>query len=124
MIGAKGFFTVVFFLLAGTGSLTAGPVARIWPKKKKFVPDTVAPLPRSRDIDIKESRKMATSTYPVRIQVTMNAVQIHSDHNQILPIYTRNGSFYMAARINKGVNWINGLPRGHYFINNRPVTIK
>lgn len=120
----KRFFTVIFFLLAGIGSMAAGPVTRIWPKKKKTVQDTAVSVVKSRDFNMKETGKMLTSTYPVRIQVAMNAVEVHSDHNQILPIYTRSGAFYMAARINKGINWINGLPRGHYFINNRPITIK
>lgn len=120
----KRFFTVIFFLLAGIGSMAAGPVTRIWPKKKKTVQDTAVSVVKSRDFNMKETGKMLTSTYPVRIQVAMNAVEVHSDHNQILPIYTRNGVLYMAARINRGINWINGLPRGHYFINNRPVTIK
>ena len=50
-------------------------------------------------------------------------VRIQSEHSQILPIYRQNGSFYMVMRLNKGVNWLNGLPRGRYFINNRPIAI-
>lgn len=103
----------------------AAPSGHIWPKKKKkqktTLVDTASLATKLQDVG--QARRMMTSTYPVQIQVTMNAVQIQSDHSQILPIYTKNGAFYMAARLNKGTNWINGLPKGSYFINNRPITI-
>ena len=73
--------------------------------------------------EIPSSRKMSTSAYPVKITVTGRAVQIQSDHNQLLPIYTRNGVLYLTTRLNKGTNWLGGLPQGHYFINNKPITI-
>ena len=73
--------------------------------------------------EIPSSRKMNTSAFPVQITVTGRVVQIQSDHNQLLPIYTHNGVLYITARLNKGTNWLGGLPRGHYFINNRPLTI-
>ena len=40
-----------------------------------------------------------------------------------LTIYTNSGVLYLTARLNKGTNWLGGLPRGRYFINNRPITI-
>ena len=67
---------------------------------------------------------MSTSTYPVRIEVHARAVMLHSDHVQLLPIYTRGGVLKMTLRLNKGTNWLSGLPRGNYFINNRPVAVK
>jgi len=70
------------------------------------------------------SRKMSTSAYPVKISVTGRVVQIQSDRSQLLPIYTNTGVLYMTARLNKGTNWLGGLPRGSYFINNRPITIQ
>ena len=73
--------------------------------------------------ELPSSRKMNTSAYPVQITVTGRVVQIQSDHNQLLPIYTHGGVLYLTARLNKGTNWLGGLPRGHYFINNRPITI-
>lgn len=73
--------------------------------------------------DMGRTGRMSCSTFPVKIHTSGRAVQIQSDHNQILPIYTRAGAFYMVVRLNKGMNWLNGLPRGHYFINNRPITI-
>jgi hypothetical protein len=69
------------------------------------------------------SRKMSTSAYPVQITVVGRAVQVQSDRGQLLPIYNQNGILYLTARLNKGTNWLGGLPRGRYFINNRPITI-
>lgn len=74
--------------------------------------------------EISSSRKMNTSAYPVQISVTGRVVQIQSDQDQLLPIYTQNGVLYLTARLNKGTNWLGGLPRGRYFINNRPITIQ
>ena len=108
-------------VLAMASGLATFPSERIWPRKRKPAQDSSASFVRMQEG--KESRKMAISIYPVQIQVTMNAIQIHSEHSQMLPIYTHSGNFYMAVRLKKGVNWINGLPRGHYFINNRPITI-
>ena len=68
--------------------------------------------------------KMSTSAFPVQINVTGRVVQIQSDRGQLLPIYTHTGVLYLTARLNKGTNWLGGLPRGRYFINNRPITIQ
>ena len=73
--------------------------------------------------EMRASRKMSTSAFPVQITVTGRVVQIQSDRNQPLPIYNQNGVLYLTARLNKGKNWLGGLPRGRYFINNRPITI-
>jgi len=92
-------------------------------RKKRVVtkPDSI---PLSEKIqDFGRTGRMSCSTFPVKIHTSGRAVQIQSDHNQILPIYTRAGAFYMAVRLTKGVNWLNGLPRGNYFINNRPISI-
>lgn len=67
--------------------------------------------------------RMSTSIFPVKITVIGRAVQIQSDRNQLLPIYTHNGVLYLTARLTKGTNWLGGLPRGRYFINNKPITI-
>lgn len=79
---------------------------------------------RTSSKDLRGGRRMSTSAYPVRIEVHGRAVMIHSDHVQLLPIYTRGGVLKMTLRLNKGTNWLSGLPRGNYFINNRPVAIK
>ena len=73
--------------------------------------------------EIPMSRKMSTSAFPVQITVSGRVVQIQSDRSQLLPIYNGNGVLYMTTRLNKGKNWLGGLPRGRYFINNRPITI-
>lgn len=85
--------------------------------------DTIVKLvPREGDREVR--RKMSTSAYPVQMNVVGNALRVQSPENQILPVYTANGSFYLFMRLNKGVNWLNGLPRGRYFINNSLVIIK
>lgn len=90
-------------------------------RKVRQVPDSlVLPVP---PVEMPVSRKMNTSAFPVQINVTGRIVQIQSDHNQLLPIYNQYGVLYMTARLNKGTNWLGGLPRGRYFINNRPITI-
>lgn len=90
-------------------------------RKVRRKPDTLA-LPVAPP-ELSTSRKMNTSVFPVQITVTGRMVQIQSDQNQLLPIYTRSGVLFLTARLNKGTNWLGGLPRGHYFINNRPITI-
>lgn len=84
-------------------------------------PDTLALAMPSPEMPSRG--KMVTSAFPVQISVTGRVVLIQSDHNQLLPIYTHTGVLYLTARINKGKNWLGGLPRGRYFINNRPITI-
>ncbi len=78
----------------------------------------------SQPQDMRRMRRMRTSIYPVQIETSGRVVHIKSDHSQILPIYTDRGVLYMAMRLNKGTNWLNGLPRGKYFINNRLVDVK
>ena len=68
--------------------------------------------------------RMSHSAYPVVLHVVGNVVRVDSPERQILPIYTQNGSFYMIMRLNKGTNWLSGLPKGSYFINSRLITIK
>jgi len=92
-------------------------------RKKRVLakPDTIPLVERIQDFG--QTGRMSCSTFPVKIHTSGRAVQVHSDHSQLLPIYTRSGAFFMAVRLTKGVNWLSGLPSGHYFINNRPVTI-
>ena len=84
-------------------------------------PDSLMAVP---SLEMPSTRKMSTSAYPVQITITGRAVQVQSDRSQLLPIYTQNGVLYLTARLNKGTNWLGGLPRGRYFINNRPITIQ
>ena len=108
-------------LLAVTLCLPAESVGRRRKSQKAHAPDTlVAAMPSP---EMPSSRKMSTSAFPVQISVTGRVVQIQSDRGQLLPIYNQNGVLYLTARLTKGTNWLGGLPRGRYFINNRPITI-
>ena len=69
------------------------------------------------------ARRMASSAFPVQLQVKGSSLLIVSDCAQLLPIYTQGGAFYMAMRLNKGKNWLGGLPRGRYIINHRSISI-
>lgn len=89
--------------------------------KTQRTPDSLVVATQSPEMP--SSRKMNSSAYPVQISVTGRVVQIQSDQSQLLPIYTNTGVLYLTARLNKGTNWLSGLPRGQYFINNRPITI-
>ncbi|MBQ0050401.1 MAG: hypothetical protein KBT12_09260 [Bacteroidales bacterium] len=72
---------------------------------------------------VEQQRKLASSTFPVTVWVKGRSLCVKSDYNQLLPIYTRGGTFYLAMRLNKGVNWLNGLPRGQYLINHQSIVI-
>ena len=63
-------------------------------------------------------KQRATSTYPVTISRKGTSLLVESGYNQVLPVYKGNGVFYGLFRLNKGTNWISGLPRGVYLINN------
>lgn len=113
---------ICLFLLAATLCWSAEGAIRKRKVQVRQNPDTLAVVLSSPEMS--SSRKMSTSAYPVQIGVTGRVVQIQSDHNQLLPIYTSGGVLYLTARISKGKNWLSGLPRGRYFINNRPITIQ
>ena len=119
----KKTLSVVCFVLAFSAS--AGIHSADGPQKRlrgSVVSDTLAL--RDRNSEFGHHHKMNISVYPVQMTVTRRSLRVYSDHNQILPIYRQNGTFYMVMRLNKGVNWINGLPSGQYFINNKPIVIK
>ena len=112
---------ICLLLLVAIMCLPADSAARKRKRLRHHTPDTMlAPLVVE---EIPSGGKMSTSVYPVQITVTGRAVRIQSDHDQLLPIYTQAGVLYLTARLSKGTNWLSGLPRGHYFINNRPVNI-
>lgn len=79
---------------------------------------------KTKDSDKVLHRKMSLSAHPVQMHVVGNAVRVESPESQILPIYTHNGTFYLIVHLNKGTNWLNGLPKGKYFVNNRLLTIR
>ncbi len=89
---------------------------------QNYAPDTTIVV-RLDDTEVKIRHRMSTTMFPIQMTVIRRAIKIKSDHSQMLPIYHQNGAFYMAMRLNKGVNWLTGLPRGRYFINNKPISI-
>lgn len=70
------------------------------------------------------SGRMSQSAYPVRLIVKGRNLRVTSKYEQVLPIYTKSGTLYLAMQLNPGVNWLVGLPRGRYRINNRTISIK
>jgi len=68
--------------------------------------------------------RIAHSVHPVKLTVKGRSLKITSKYEQILPIYTKNGTLYIAMQLNSGVNWLHGLPQGRYRINNRTINIK
>ena len=70
------------------------------------------------------SGRMVQSAYPVRLAVKGRSLRVFSKDAQALQIYTSTGTLYVAMQLNPGVNWLNGLPRGRYRINNRTISIK
>ena len=113
-------FVVVMMLFAAI-HLTAGNKNQYTSKMPKIEVDTANLQNQMRDLSIRQ--RMSSSAFPIQMHISGRNIRVVSDHNQILPIYTQSGTFYMAMRLNKGTNWLTGLPRGRYFINNRPIRI-
>ena len=67
--------------------------------------------------------RMLMSPWPVQIQQRGRHLCVESERTQLLPVYTVGGSFYTAIRLQRGTNWLGGLPRGTYIINHRRFTI-
>ena len=67
--------------------------------------------------------RMMASPLPVSIRQQGRLLRVESQEAQLLPIYTQNGIFYTAFRLSKGTNWLSGLPRGRYIINNQQFAI-
>ena len=67
--------------------------------------------------------RMMSSPQPVEIRQQGRNLCVTSSYNQLLPIYTASGTLYSSFRLSKGTNWLSGLPRGSYIINNHKYTI-
>lgn len=78
--------------------------------------------PISEFSHVYRSRKVSSS-FPVQVKVKGTSLYVTSKHNQMLPVYKGNGVFFGLFRLNKGTNWISGLPRGTYIINNSKITV-
>lgn len=116
----KALFVGIMMLFVGI-CLTAGNKVQHTANPPKIEVDTTNLQNQMRDLGIRQ--RMSTSAFPIQMHISGRSIRVVSDHKQILPIYTQSGAFYMAMRLNKGTNWLTGLPRGHYFINNRPIRI-
>ncbi len=66
---------------------------------------------------------LMSSPLPVTIRQQGRQLCVTSRYNQLLPIYSANGTYYSAFRLAKGTNWLTGLPRGGYIINNKRYVI-
>lgn len=67
--------------------------------------------------------KKVSSPFPVEIKVKGRNLYVVSKQDQMLPIYKGTGVFYGLFKLNKGTNWISGLPKGNYIINNKVITV-
>lgn len=115
---------VILMLVGALLEITAAAPAGFLHKTERTQKQDTTIRVIQRDGDRVVTRKMSHSAYPVQMSMVGNAVRVESPENQILPIYTHTGTFYLIVRLNKGTNWLNGLPKGRYFINNRLIAIK
>lgn len=119
----KGILVILMLVGALLEVTAAAPAGFLHKTERTQKQDTTIRVIQ-RDGDRVVTRKMSHSAYPVQMSMVGNAVRVESPENQILPIYTHTGTFYLIVRLNKGTNWLNGLPKGRYFINNRLIAIK
>ncbi len=85
--------------------------------------DTLTRQPAMTQRESEVHPRMMTSPLPVSIRQQGRQLCVQSRYNQLLPVYTESGTFYTAYRLSKGTNWLTGLPKGSYLINNRKFTI-
>lgn len=78
---------------------------------------------KSTSGEVTPRKGMITSTFPIKLRQLGSALCITSEQKQLLPIYTRGGTFYLSMQLHKGENWLNGLPKGRYLINYQLVNI-
>lgn len=122
-IDRKKLLGVPLAALALTASAAIIGVDRLQKQRKKSVPaDSI--VVHTGNVEMGFRSKMSASVHPVEMAVERRSIRIQSEYSQLLPVYRQNGSFYMLVRLNKGVNWLNGLPAGKYYINNKQITIK
>ena len=112
----KNYWVLVVYLLVAVCKIHAG-VSTTLPA------DTMPQRMPSCEYSSVIRTKMATTAFPVQLQVQGRLLCVKSKYNQVLPVYNSGGIFYGVFRLSKGTNWINGLPKGSYFINNKKITI-
>ena len=118
---------VVMTLCAATATATADSTR---PATQIATPQRTAPQRSdtvrrpATPIEVHDMRsRMMTSPQPVSIRQQGRLLCVESQVPQMLPVYTQSGTFYTAFRLTKGTNWLSGLPRGRYIINNRHFAI-
>lgn len=99
-----------------------------WAYAERVIPERRAmrdTVRRTMPMEFHDLRsRMMSSPQPVEIRQQGRQLCVVSNHAQLLPIYTQNGVFYTAFRLSRGTNWLSGLPRGSYIINNQHFAIK
>lgn len=114
--------TIALIFFIAIQSIASNPTANDRRRKRQVKPDSIA-LVSNQDISSAARHRMSCSARPVQLQVVGRTVKVQSPESQVLPIYNSAGAFYLVMRLNKGTNWLNGLPKGKYYINNRAITI-
>lgn len=111
------------FLCAGTLALSAVPVQDVQ-RRDSLHRSPAATVQSHAHGEFPDFRhRMMTSPQPVEIRQQGRNLCVTSRYNQLLPIYTSSGALYSSFRLSKGTNWLSGLPRGSYIINNKKFTI-
>ena len=118
----RRFIIIVLLLVSIIESMAISPAMSERKRKRLTIPVSIA-LVSTQDIGAMARHIMSSSARPVQIQVVGRTVRVQSPESQVLPIYNSAGVFYLIMRLNKGTNWLNGLPRGKYYINSRAITI-
>lgn len=114
--------TTIFAATDSNSPAARIPARNIEPQSRARVQHSSDTLSVNTEVHDIRSRMM-TSPQPVNIHQQGRLLRVESQAIQLLPIYTQNGTFYTAFRLTKGTNWLGGLPRGRYIINNRHFSI-
>jgi len=120
LIGLALFTMLVVIFPLKTSAATDNQRSVTTSQRMRF--DTLQHMVRRLEMPQLRSR-MLTSPLPVEIRQQGRQLCIKSQYNQLLPIYTASGTYYSSMRLAKGTNWLTGLPRGAYMINNHRYTI-
>lgn len=112
-------FAVAFFLCLTT-TMQADVQQRDTLNRRTLIHSLQPAAPRELP-DLRH--RMMTSPMPVEIHQQGRFLCVTSRYAQLLPVYNASGTLYSSFRLTKGTNWLSGLPRGSYFINNRKITI-
>lgn len=114
---------MILVWVGGLLCVMAAPAAPLCLGSRPNYQDSISKSKYS-EMDEDLRRKMSHSAFPVQVKVYGHFLRVESPKDQILPIYTSEGAFYVVMRLNKGVNLLNGLPEGRYYINGKLIIIK